>query len=281
MTVEELAQELRILLGDCEQPALEARQILISLLAFSGARLIASFDQEVDGELAARAREWARRRSEGYPLAYLTGKKGFYKSDFAVVPGVLIPRPETEHVVEVALARAHAVRCFLDLGCGSGCLGLSLLSEWPQATLQAIDTSPLATQLTLRNSERLGLSGRIEVVTSEVEKFQPKGAVDLVVANPPYIAEGDPDVQRSVHQHEPHAALYSGLDGFAAIRSWAAWSSLYLRPGGVFVCEIGSGQSDLAQEIMKAAGFEKIQITKDLAGHDRVVSAVKRGEHDG
>jgi release factor glutamine methyltransferase len=281
MTVQELDHELRILLKDCEQPAREARQILISLLAFSGAQLITSFDQKVEAALADRARHWASRRNEGYPLAYLTGKKGFYKFDFAVIPGVLVPRPETEHVVEVALARAQVVRNFVDLGCGSGCLGLSLLSEWPEANLCAIDASPQATGLTLKNAEQLGLKSRTQVVTSEVERFKPERALDLVVANPPYIAEGDLNVQKSVHQHEPHEALYSGPDGLAAIRSWAKWSSHYLRPGGVFVCEIGSSQSDLVQEIMSASGFEKIQCAKDLAGHDRVVSAVKRSKHNG
>ncbi len=281
MTLQSLESELRVLLKSCEQPALEARAILLALAARDAADLLANYDRLVSAAVADQARDWARRRNEGYPLAYLTGKRGFYKYEFAVAPGVLVPRPETELAVEIAIQLAPGARTLADLGCGTGCLGLSVLAELPLAELFAVDSSPLAAKLTRQNSILLGLGDRVEVITSEVEKFQPPRLLDLIVTNPPYIAIGDTDVSDSVHKYEPHAALYSGEDGLTAIRSWTAWSSRHLKPGGVLVCEIGSRQSRNVREIIENAGFENIQSAKDLAGFERVVSASRRSDQNG
>ena len=244
-----------------EQPGLEARLLL----------------QEIpDGpDLIAKVEAWAVRRIRGEPLAYLSGKKGFYKSEFFVESGVLVPRPETEHVVEVALERGHDVRYLADLGCGSGCLGLSLLHELPQAKLYAVDLNPKACAVTTRNAQAMNLIERVQVLQQSVEQWQPLFLLDLVVANPPYIAQDDPDVQPSVRDFEPSEALFSGRDGLDAIRLWTRWASHFLAPGGLWVCEFGAGQTESVREIMAQLPFAQVQIHRDLSGKERVVSAIK------
>ena len=224
---------------------------------------------------------WAAERIRGVPLAYLTGKKGFYKSEFHVRPGVLIPRPETEHVLEIALARVRAqnltVRNLADLGCGSGCLGLSLLQELTAAHLWAIDRSAVACAVTTQNAGALNLLPNVTVIHEDVAAWQPKTEFELIVANPPYIADHDPAVQRSVHDFEPHEALYSGADGLEAIRQWSTWGLCHLVCGGVLVCEIGAGHKRVVQEIIGQLGFEAVNFAQDLSGRDRVISAIKAG----
>ena len=261
------------------QPHFEARQLLLGLLNVAAADLFKAEDREAAPELVAKAQAWTAERLKGVPLAYLTGRKGFYKNYFSVTSGVLVPRPETEHVVEEAVARIYAeklkVENFADLGCGSGCLGLSLLGEIQSAKLWAVDSSASACECTRRNAKALGLDGRVQVIDQAVESWQPTQALSLVVANPPYIATGDPNVQSSVHMFEPHQALYSGSDGLDAIRSWTAWTRKNLIPGGVFVCEFGAGQTEAVQEIISKFAFERIRVVKDLSGHDRVISAIQ------
>jgi len=258
----------------------EVRQLLTEALSLSPVDLILKSDSEIPPAMRDIALHWAERRATGYPLAYLSGKKGFYKHTFLVEPGVLVPRPETEllveHILNLVQKASAPIRHFADLGCGTGCIGLSLLKEWVQATLFALDISALATEVTKKNAVALGLETRVQVVQSAVASWQSPYELDLVVANPPYIAEGDLRVQAGVHLHEPHSALYSGADGLTAIKDWVDWSERNLRDGGVLVLEIGSGQSPQVQAILKERNFESIQSVLDLAGHDRVVSASKR-----
>jgi release factor glutamine methyltransferase len=274
MTIAELEADLRARLRAFDNPAFEARQILQAGLGLSAAELMAHGDRQVKHDDLVAMQVWGERRREGYPLAYLTGRKGFYKHEFIVAPRVLVPRPETEHVVEAALARGEVAR-MADLGCGTGCIGLSLLAEWPSAHLSAVDASNVAVDVTRRNAKALGLESRTEVIHARVEDWSPSFSLDLIVANPPYIAEGDSHVQKSVDQFEPHAALYSGRDGLDAIRSWSTWAKRHLRDGGFLIYEIGSGQKQAVEDILKGLGFRSIASNKDLAGHDRVVTAQK------
>lgn len=224
-----------------------------------------------------KAKAWAAQRLRGVPLAYLTLRKGFFKSVFKVCPGVLIPRPESEHVLEVALARSpEGVQNIADLGSGSGCLGISLLLEWPSAQLTAIEVSSVACAVIEENVKAFKVADRVKIVQKDLNQLVPLSQeFDLVVANPPYIAENDPSVQPEVHTFEPHLALYSGHDGLVAIRIWAHWAYQSLKTGGLWVCEIGTSQSAEVMELMNQMGYLKIQVQKDLAGHDRVVSAFK------
>lgn len=255
----------------------ESRILLQEALGVSAVELIVQSDRTLSSSEQAHVDQWVRRRSAGEPLAYISGIKGFYKAEFLVQPGVLIPRPETEFVVTTALAYVRDPVTMADWGCGSGCIGLSLLGEWPKARLLAVDASPIAVDVTKRNAERLALSDRTTVIHSRVEDWSPPNhlALDLIVANPPYVAEGDPRVEPGVHLFEPHSALYSGDEGLDALRRWTSAAYRQLRDGGFVVFEIGAGQTEAVQAIMKASGFKTIEVTHDLSGIDRVISASK------
>jgi release factor glutamine methyltransferase len=283
MTIAECLQKIAQTLKaqNFSDAQLEARFLLQEALGLSSAQLLTCGDQTLSPENESKVLAWADRRAKGEPLAYISGRRGFYKAEFLVEPGVLIPRPETEFVVTTALARVSNPAFLADFGCGSGCIGLSLLGEWPQAQLWALDASPVATRVTIKNAEHLGFLNRVSVVESRAEDWKPGRAFDVIVANPPYIAEGDPQVESTVHRFEPHLALYSGDQGFEAIRGWALAAYRHLKDGGVVVFEIGAGQSEAVQAIMKNCGFKAIEVTQDLAGIDRVVSAIKRGQQNG
>ncbi len=262
-----------------DQPLYEARQLVEALLGLSSADLILRESKKLTPAQIRKFRSWLRKRKQGMPLAYLSGQKGFFKHVFRVKPGVLVPRPETELVVEVAIRRAaHAglhVRHIADLGCGSGCIGLSLAFEWPNSRLIAIDKSKTACALTRVNARQLGISSRTKVVNASVERYEPKVKFDLIVANPPYIAKGDPRVERAVKKYEPRAALFAGQDGLEAIRRWIPKAFSWLETGGLMVMEIGAGQSGKVTAIMSEAGFTRVESHQDLSGIVRVISGFK------
>ncbi len=278
MTIAEMRTELSsaFQVAGMPDPAYEARQIIQEVLCLSSSDLLVRSGEAVTAEEAAKLREWLAARLQGMPLAYLTGRKGFYKHEFHVGPGVLVPRPETELVVETALRRmTPPVRRLMDLGCGSGCIGLSLLHEIPGSELLGIDASRAAYDCSVSNAKKLDLSPRTRFFTGRVEQWTPQSSADLIVANPPYIADGDSSVERNVHDHEPHEALYSGPSGLEAIYLWSRWAHQHLRTGGWFVCEFGAGQSRHVQEIISEQGFQELEISRDLAGIERVISAKK------
>lgn len=254
----------------------EARELLKCALNLSTAELITSV-RELDSADEKKIKEWAEKRKQGMPLAYLAKEKGFFKHLFHVDTGVLVPRPETELVVEVALRRAaladYPIERMADLGAGSGCIGLCLLFELTRAELWSVENSPKACSIVLKNSRTMGLEEKTHIDCIAVESWDPETDFDLIVANPPYIPVGDARVQASVHQHEPHAALYSGTDGLEAIRKWVPVVRRFLKPGGIAVFEIGAGQSEAVREIMVAAGLKDVEACRDLAGIERVISA--------
>jgi len=260
-----------------DQPQFEARELLKGVAALSSAELITREGSELTAEQDKNLKEWTEKRLKGVPLAYLTKEKGFFKHVFKVEPGVLVPRPETELVVEVARRRASSlpmqIRQIADLGAGSGCIGLSLIADWEDTKLWCVESSPRAGSLIVTNAELLKVYERVHVDCIAVESWDPETTFDLIVSNPPYIPLNDPKVQKSVHDHEPHAALYSGADGLDAIRNWLPKARKLLNPGGLCVFEIGAGQSSAVGAIMIQAGFNNIEFNRDLAGHDRVVSA--------
>lgn len=262
-----------------ELPQFEARELLKALLGMTGADLITQDGLALTGEQEKKLQDWMQKRLRGTPLAYLTKEKGFFKHSFKVEPGVLVPRPETELVLEVAIRRAagmpHMIRHIADLGAGCGCIGLSLIYEWERAQLWAVESSPRAASVVVANAEQLKVYERVHVDCIAIESWDPETTFDLIVANPPYIPENDPRVEKSVHDFEPHAALYSGSDGLNAIRAWIPKSYELLNPDGLCVFEIGAGQSEQARAIMNQAGFREIQINRDLAGIERVISAVR------
>ena len=280
MTIAQAIQLLAKELGKSgfEDARFEARRLVEEVLGFSSSEILRSPATELDPAAVDRVQTALVERCKGVPLAYIVGKKGFRRHEFVVRSGVLIPRPETEFVVEVALQRATPpVNQVADFGAGSGCIGLSLLFDWPHARLFAVDTSDVAKDVIAENARRLGVLNRVTIMKMDVADLPEDRPLDVVVGNPPYIPIDDPKVEPHVKQFEPHEALYSGPDGLKHLRAWSIKAEAILRPGGLCVFEFGAGQTSTVKAIMKTAGFTKLQVTKDLAGHDRVISGVKGG----
>ena len=241
-----------------------------------------------DSELC-RCRDHIARRGRGEPAAYILGEKEFYGHLFKVSNVVLVPRPETEHLVDevisFAKARPGPMRV-VDLGVGSGCIGISIIKSLPDAQLLGLDISKQAIDCARLNATNLEVADRCQFLVADAcgelslsSSREFAQAVDVVVANPPYIAKGDTQVQPSVHDFEPHSALYSPEDGLYHIRQWVNLASKLLRVGGLLVMEFGFNQTKTVQEfIASGRGFGKSEIIKDYSGRDRVVRAIRQKE---
>jgi len=255
------------LLAASPLPRTEARRLLAVALGTTVEHLTARPEQPVVAEAAARFAALAGRRLAGEPVAYLLGTKEFYGRNFEVTPAVLVPRPETELLIDAALARLRnrATAQILDLGTGSGCIAITLALECPSARVVAIDRSAAALDVARRNAIELGAA--VEFVPgnwygSLARKF------DLIVANPPYVAEADPHLQAL--RHEPRQALASGADGLDDLRQIIAGAPAHLRSGGWLGVEHGFDQGAAVRQLFAQAGFEAVSTLRDLAGLERV-----------
>jgi len=248
----------------------DARVLLRHVLGCTTAYLEAHRDDVLPMDAATFFSDLLRRRAAGEPVAYLTGWREFYGRAFVVTPGVLIPRPETELLVEVAIARLRGIPSplLLELGTGSGCIAITLALELAGAEITANDVSPEALALAGRNAARHGVVIRF----LHSDWFEALGDVryHLIVANPPYIASGDPHLRQGDLRFEPAPALASGSDGLAAIRRIIAGSAQHLLPGGELWFEHGYDQAEAAQKLLEEAGFADIEQHRDLAGILRV-----------
>jgi release factor glutamine methyltransferase len=251
-------------------PIREARLLLAHALGRNTAWLEAHRDDAVVAEDAARFAALVERRAAGEPIAYLTGWREFYGRAFRVTPDVLIPRPETELLVDLALQKVGAGKTarILDLGAGSGCLAITLALERPAARLCAVDVSAAALSVARENAERLG--ARVEFILSDWFAALPPQSFDLIVANPPYVAAGDPHLEQDGLRFEPAQALTDGADGLTAIRHITQQAPHWLNEGGWLLFEHGWDQADAARALLAAAGFEDIGQWPDLAGILRV-----------
>lgn len=255
-----------------EDPRLDAELLLAEATGWSRAALVADPAAEVPPAAARRFGEMVRRRLRREPVAYILGRKGFRDIELAVDPRVLIPRPETELLVEVALeVEPESV---LDVGTGSGAIALAVADELPSCAVTATDTSPGALEVARANAQRLGLAERVRFL----EGTLPEGeGFDLVLANLPYVAERDwPSLQPEVTRWEPREALLAGPDGLDAYRALIPRSAGLLhryadkRSGGLAV-EVGEGQAPEVAELMRGAGLSEVETRRDLAGIERVV----------
>jgi release factor glutamine methyltransferase len=248
-------------------PAAEARLLLGHVLDRPAAWLEAHRDDAI--AVGAEYAALVRRRIAGEPIAYLTGVREFYGRDFAVTREVLIPRPETELLVDIAKAKlgagntAHCAAQILDLGTGSGCLAITLALELPQARVTAVDVSPAALEVARGNAQRLG--ARVEFVDSDWFAALPPQCFDLIVANPPYVAAGDPHLGEGDLRFEPAKALTDHADGLSAIRRIVAAAPQWLATGGWLFFEHGYDQAVAARDLLVAAGFAAIEQHRDLA----------------
>jgi release factor glutamine methyltransferase len=213
------------------------------------------------------------RRLHHEPVAYIVGHRAFWTIDLQVGPGVLIPRPDSETLIEAALAHfgAHAPRRILDMGVGSGALLLAALAEWPQATGLGIDQSETALRVARANAERLGMGSRATIERGSWDAAS-TGEFDLVLCNPPYIETGAV-LPRDVADYEPGSALFAGVDGLDDYRRIAP--ALRLAPGGAACIEIGAEQGQKIRTLFAHEGF-KVEIKADLAGRDRCVVVTLR-----
>ncbi|MEO6497042.1 MAG: peptide chain release factor N(5)-glutamine methyltransferase [Solirubrobacteraceae bacterium] len=245
-------------------PRLDAELLLAHVLEIDRTALFLDANLTVEGEAVRAYQDLVRRRSVGRePVAYLVGRRGFRRLEIAVDERVLIPRPETEHVVEAVIEEAPPGARVVDVGTGSGAIALALKDERPDLDVTGSDISAGALAVARANAERLGL----DVSFREADGV-PAGEWDILVSNPPYVPEGDSRVEPGVHAHEPHVALYAGPDGLDVIRRIVAGVSAPL-----LVLEVGDGQSQEVARLAKEAGYARVAARGDLAGIDRVVIA--------
>jgi release factor glutamine methyltransferase len=270
----------RLSKSEIDAPRREARLLMALAADLSTAALIAHSKDQVPGPVAARFEEMVHRREGREPFAHIAGYRSFYGMEFISDARALVPRPESEVVVEAALKlmrRGREVR-IADLGTGSGCLLAAILQTRAGVTGVGVEASAVAASLARENIKRHGLEARVEIAVSDWSDWTGWGEVDLVVSNPPYIASGvieglDPEVRL----HDPVAALDGGIDGLEAYRGLTAMAGQRMQIGAWLVLEIGFDQREAVIDLLEASGFDEISSAKDLGGHDRVVWGHKPG----
>ena len=255
----------------------EAEWLLAHALGRTRAWLFAWPEFEPAVEQRALFDRLVAARREGEPIAYLLGRRGFWSLDLAVTPAVLIPRPETELLVELALARiAQDADCAIaDLGTGSGAIALALARERPHARLRATDASADALAVARGNAERLGIANVVFALGDWCAALG-DGRFGVIVSNPPYIAAGDPHLGEGDLRHEPRSALASGADGLDAIRRIVAEAPDHLDPGGWLLLEHGWEQGAAVRALLQRHGFIEVESVRDLGARERVSLGCRR-----
>jgi release factor glutamine methyltransferase len=261
-----------------DAPRLEAEVLLAHVLDTSRTVLMAHPERRLTSNQLNRYQKLVRRRASDYPLPYLTGSIEFYGLGFEVTPDVLIPRPETETLVDLALA--HQPATVVDVGTGSGCIAVTLAVHLPEATCYAFDISPAALAVARRNAEQHSVAERVRLIAGDVLNPRP-GPVDLIVSNPPYVPTGECSaLPASVRDYEPRLALDGGRDGLGIVRRLLAQAPAVLRspdpvtghPGGALLIEIGADQGKAASRLARASFPQAtVRVHPDLAGRDRVL----------
>lgn len=256
-----------------DAPRLTAEILLSYVLKLSRVRLYVDLDRPLSKEELGAYRALIERRMAGEPTQYLTGVREFYNRAFKVDARVLIPRPETELLVEAALRMLpkDAPGRALDVCTGSGCIAISLAAERPQATVIATDLSPDACALAQENAQALGVADRVTVLQGDLFAPVPAGErFQVVVSNPPYIASEEiPGLSAEVRR-EPKLALDGGPDGLVAVRRVVTGARQWLEPGGLLAMEIGEDQGPAVLELLRAAGYADARVEKDLERRERM-----------
>ncbi|MBZ5555126.1 MAG: peptide chain release factor N(5)-glutamine methyltransferase [Acidobacteriia bacterium] len=274
------AAKEKLVLNSVPSPYLNAEVLMQRLLGVNKVFLMSHPEKELAAGVEQKYLEWVERRARGEPAQYITGWQEFWGLDFVVTPKVLIPRPETEHLVETVLKLNRASRPVIaDVGTGSGCIAVALAKEIPQSRIVAIDQSEEVLQVAARNAENHGVSSRIEFKRGdlldplEIEKYG--GVLDFVVSNPPYVPSRDREsLQVEVKQFEPASALHAeGDDPMEIYRKLIRHSLPRLRAGGYLVAEIGAGQQKAIQGLFDPQQWQDLQFVDDLQSIPRVVAA--------
>lgn len=256
----------------------DAEALLLHVLGQSRAWLFAHAGDALDMDVQTAFQALVARRAAGEPVAYLTGRRGFWTLELEVTPATLIPRPETELLVELALQRLphDAATPVADLGTGSGAVALAIASERAYATVVATDASPEALAVAGRNAQRLGVAN---VRFIHGDWLAPLGneRLALIVSNPPYIEASDPHLAQGDLRYEPVSALASGTDGLRDIRHIIAGADAHLESGGWLLLEHGWNQGEAVRALLCAAGFEQVFTAQDLEKRDRVSGGRREG----
>jgi release factor glutamine methyltransferase len=265
-----------------ETARLDAELLIAHALKINRVQIYMKYDQPLKEEEVAVCREVIRRRGQGEPVAYILGEKGFFGEIYKVGPGVLIPRPETEVIVEEALAYLkrsglNSAR-LLDLGAGSGCIGLSILKNSVDTSLVSVEKSKKAFQYLEENKQVLSLQDRTQTILSAVEDVAKLeiGLFDVITSNPPYIAPNDPQVDENVRKFEPSEALFAEENGLLLVKTWLKFATHWLKPHGIVLFEMGSTQGTAVKKFAEdLKSFSEVQIIKDLSGLDRTLKCVR------
>ncbi|HXT73012.1 MAG TPA: peptide chain release factor N(5)-glutamine methyltransferase [Candidatus Angelobacter sp.] len=262
--------------------ALAAELLLMHFLDCDRTWLYAHPEAPLDAEGARRFSELVMQRAAGTPTQYLTGKQEFWGLEFEVTPAVLIPRPETEHIIEVAVERlgkerANASLRIADVGTGSGCIAVALAHEFPHAEICATDISTDALAVAVRNAARHNMAERVHFLECNLfDAFaSERGTFDMIVSNPPYVARNEEaQLPREVREHEPHGALFCGATGTEIYAPLVSQAAELLRSGGLLVLEIGHGALDRVRPLLdESPAWNNVSVAKDLAGIPRIISA--------
>jgi release factor glutamine methyltransferase len=256
-----------------DAPRLTTEVLLAHVLKTSRVRLYVDLDRPLEKTELTTFRALIERRMAGEPTQYLTGVREFYNRPFKVDPRVLIPRPETELLVEAALHKLpkDGPGLALDVCTGSGCIAISLAAERPQATVMATDLSADACALAKENAQALGVAERVTVLQGNLfAPLPPDARFDVVASNPPYIAAGEIPTLSAEVRREPHMALDGGPDGLVLIRKVIEGARRVLKPGGLLAMEIGETQGDAVKALLQAAGYDDARVEKDLERRDRL-----------
>lgn len=265
-----------------DSPRLDAELLLAHALQTTRGQLFVRHNDAIDAKIFE---SYLARRLAGEPIAYILGTWEFFSIELAVEPPMLVPRPETEHLVEAVLAfigdRPARV---LDLCTGTGCVAIAIAKSAPRATVAAVDINSAAVALARRNVARHGLGERVKLVEGDLFAALPSGeaSFDAICANPPYVAEGEwAGLSDTIRKYEDPRALVSGLDGLDCIRRIVAEVPKYLRPGGLLALEMGQGQAAAVRTVLETAGFGSIKILNDLAGIPRIACGIWGHERKG
>lgn len=259
---------------DSASARVEARSLLRHALAVDSSWLAAHGRDEL-GEAAVAFETLILRRLQGEPVSYLTGRREFFGLEFRVSPAVLIPRPETETLVEAAIARIASGEPsrVLDLGTGSGCVAIAIARHCPRAEVTAVEASEASLAVARENANRILGPGRLRLLGGDW--FAPVAGerFGLIVANPPYVAEGDPHLSRGDLRFEPRTALVSGRDGLDCIRRIVGEAPAHLAPGGWLLFEHGYDQAETCRNLLRESGLQEVISIRDLSGIERVSGA--------
>lgn len=274
-TVIELLKELKAELEEAgvDTPVADARLLVQHALGIRHEDILMNPKMIVENSKCFALRMAADRRKAREPVSRIVGKRAFWKSEFKVSRETLDPRHDSETIIEAAL-KLPKPQTILDLGTGTGCLLLSLLKEWPEATGTGVDISAGAVATATENAADLGLSPRVTLTVTDWDAFAPAAPFDMVVSNPPYIAEHEIQaLDPEVRQYDPMTALVGGRDGLEAYRGIIGHLKKWLKKGGWVLFEIGYRQAEDVKGLLANSGFVMIQVVPDLAGNDRVVLA--------